>query len=141
MLSRVGSRCAPGTRYEYCTADSQVLDWVRERATGVPFAPAVAQLWRDLGCVADAAVAVDGEGVALAGGGLAAAARDWARIGLLQLDGTAPDGRRLLEPVLGRTSRPGRSCRSCAPAGCPPRCPRTSVSATTGGRWTGAATG
>jgi CubicO group peptidase (beta-lactamase class C family) len=107
VLSRVGSRCAAGTRYEYCTADSQVLDWVRERATDVPFAPAVAQLWRDLGCVADAAVAVDGEGVALAGGGLAAAARDWARIGLLQLDGTAPDGRRLLEPSwVHESSRP-----------------------------------
>jgi CubicO group peptidase (beta-lactamase class C family) len=107
VLLRVGSRCAPGIRYEYCTADSQVLDWVRERATGVPFAPAVAELWRDLGCVADAAIAVDGEGVALAGGGLAAAARDWARIGLLQLDGTAPDGRRLLEPSwVHESSRP-----------------------------------
>jgi CubicO group peptidase (beta-lactamase class C family) len=84
-----------------------VLDWVRERATDVPFAPAVAQLWRELGCVADAAIAVDGEGVALAGGGLAAAARDWARIGLLQLDGTAPDGRRLLEPSwVHESSRP-----------------------------------
>jgi len=107
VLGRVGSRCAAGTRYEYCTADSQVLDWVRERATGVPFAPALAQLWRDLGCATDAAVAVDGEGVALAGGGLAAAARDWARIGLLQLDGTAPDGRRLLEPSwVHESSRP-----------------------------------
>ena len=107
VLLRVGSRCAAGTRYEYCTADSQVLDWVRERTTGVPFAPALAQLWRDLGCVTDAAIAVDGEGVALAGGGLAAAARDWSRIGLLQLDGTAPDGRRLLESSwVHESSRP-----------------------------------
>lgn len=107
VLLRVGPRCAPGTRYEYCTADSQVLDWVRERATGVPFAPALAGLWRDLGCEADAAVAVDGEGVAFAGGGLAATTRDWARIGLPQLDGTAPDGRRLLEPSwVHESSRP-----------------------------------
>jgi CubicO group peptidase (beta-lactamase class C family) len=118
VLLRVGSRCAAGTRYEYCTADSQVLDWVRERATGVPFAPALAQLWRDLGCVTDAAIAVDGEGVALAGGGLAAAARDWSRIGLLQLDGTAPDGRRLLE-----TSWVHESSRPQLPFLCPGRLP------------------
>ena len=97
VLAGVGRRCAPGTRYEYCTADSQALDWVRERASGVPFLPAVARLWSDLGCTADAAVAVDGDGVALAGGGLAATARDWARIGLLQLDGCADDGTRLLD--------------------------------------------
>jgi CubicO group peptidase (beta-lactamase class C family) len=97
LLARVASRCPPGTRFAYCTADSQVLDWVRERATGVPFPAALRQLWRDLGGTADAAVAVDAEGVALAGGGVAAAARDWARIGLLQIDGRVPGGRRLLD--------------------------------------------
>jgi CubicO group peptidase (beta-lactamase class C family) len=98
VLGRVGSRSAPGTRYEYCTADSQVLDWVRERATGTPFPSATAELWRDLGCTADATVAVDGDGVALAGGGVAATALDWARIGRLQVDGTLAGGERLLDP-------------------------------------------
>jgi 6-aminohexanoate-oligomer exohydrolase len=97
VLSRVGTRCAPGTRFEYCTADSQVLDWVRERATGVPFPEALQQLWADLGATADAVVAVDGDGVALAGGGVAAVATDWARIGLLQVHGALPDGRHLLD--------------------------------------------
>jgi CubicO group peptidase (beta-lactamase class C family) len=69
LLTRVGARCPPGTRFAYCTADSQVLDWVRERATGVSFPEALAGLWRDMGCTEDAVVAVDGEGVALAGGG------------------------------------------------------------------------
>lgn len=97
VLARVGARCAPGTRFEYCTADSQVLDWVRERATGTPFPAALSDLWRQLGCVRDAVVAVDGDGVALAGGGVAAAALDWARVGLLQVDGTLPDGTHLLD--------------------------------------------
>jgi CubicO group peptidase (beta-lactamase class C family) len=97
LLASVGRGCAPGLRHAYNTADSQVLDWVRERATGLPFVPALAALWRDLGCVEDGVVAVDGDGVALAGGGLAAAAGDWARIGLLQVDGTAPGGTRLLD--------------------------------------------
>jgi 6-aminohexanoate-oligomer exohydrolase len=91
LLRRVGARAAPGTRFEYCTADSQVLDWVRERATGVRFPAACARLWAALGCAADAAIAVDGDGVALAGGGLAATVRDWARIGMLQVDGTVMD--------------------------------------------------
>src|SRR5207253_2015251 len=85
------------TRFTYCTADSQVLDWVRERATGRSYAADLARLWADLGCTRDAAVAVDGLGVALAGGGLAATARDWARVAVLAVDGVAPSGLRLLD--------------------------------------------
>ncbi len=87
LLREVGSRCPPGTRYEYNTADSQVLDWARERATGVPFADAARKLLGDLGSNQPIAVAVDGDGVALAGGGLAMTTRDWARVGLLQCHG------------------------------------------------------
>ena len=97
LLARVGRRCPPGTRYAYCTADSQVLDWVRERATGTPFRDALAGLWRAMGCTEDAVVAVDGDGVAMAGGGVAAAAVDWARVGMLQIDGSLPGGDRLLD--------------------------------------------
>jgi CubicO group peptidase (beta-lactamase class C family) len=106
LLGTVRSRAVPGTRYEYCTADSQVLDWMRERATGTPFPAACAWLWAALGAEADAAVSVDGDGVALAGGGLAATALDWARIGLLQVDGR-PGGERLLAPAwVDAASRP-----------------------------------
>jgi CubicO group peptidase (beta-lactamase class C family) len=106
LLTRVGARCPPGTRFAYCTADSQVLDWVRERATGVSFPEALAGLWRDMGCTEDAVVAVDGEGVALAGGGVAAAAGDWARVGLLQIDGTVPGARLLDRSWVETASRP-----------------------------------
>ena len=98
LLRQVRSGAAPGTRFSYCTADSQVLDWVRERATGRSYAEDLARLWDDLGCTHDAVVAVDGARVALAGGGLAATSRDWARVALLAVDGLAPDGRRLLDP-------------------------------------------
>ncbi len=89
---------APGTRFSYCTADSQVLDWVRERATGRAYADDVARLWQDLGCTHDAAVAVDGAGVAMAGGGLAATARDWAKVALLAVAGGNDRGESLLDP-------------------------------------------
>jgi CubicO group peptidase (beta-lactamase class C family) len=87
LLARVRPRHPPGARFAYCTADSQALDWVRERATGLGFLDAIGELWRRLGCTDDAMVAVDGDGVAMAGGGVAAAAGDWARVGLLQIDG------------------------------------------------------
>jgi CubicO group peptidase (beta-lactamase class C family) len=95
----------PGTRWEYSTADSQVLDWVREQATGRAFADDLARLWSDLGCVADAYVAVDGRGVALAGGGLAATARSWARLG--SAAATAPWSDAAAVPAYPFT-RPGR---------------------------------
>ncbi len=97
LLAEVRAGVAPATRFAYCTADSQVLDWVRERATGRSFADDLALLWTDLGCTTDAAVGVDGSGVALAGGALAATARDWARLALLAVDGTGPRGRLLDE--------------------------------------------
>ncbi|TGN63807.1 class C beta-lactamase-related serine hydrolase [Nocardioides eburneiflavus] len=96
LLDHVGPGTVAGTRYAYCTADSQVLDWVRERATGRTFSDDLTRLWADLGCADDACVGIDGRGVALAGGALAATARDWARLAMLAVDGTTPEGRRLL---------------------------------------------
>jgi len=119
LLGTMRPRFAPGTRYAYCTADSQVLDWVRERATGATFVDALSELWRVLGCTHDAFVALDAPGddggVPMAGGGLAAASTDWARFGMLQADGTF-DGRRVLSAAWVEASsapatpftRPGR---------------------------------
>jgi CubicO group peptidase (beta-lactamase class C family) len=97
LLRRVGPGEPPASRFSYCTADSQVLDWVRERATGLSYADDLALLWQALGCRHDAYVAVDGTGVALAGGGLAAAARDWALVARLAVDGCSERGERLLD--------------------------------------------
>ncbi len=96
LLGGIGARSAPGTRWEYSTADSQVLDWVRERATGAPYDVALGELWLTLGCTSDGYVGTDGAGVPMAGGSLVATARDWARIGLLQVDGSVAG-----EQVLG----------------------------------------
>lgn len=100
LLTGIGPADPPGTRYQYCTADSQVLDWVRERATGLAYPDAVTLLWSTLGATCGAIVGLDGDGVAMAGGALAATTRDWARIGLLQLDGTVGGrgGQRVLDP-------------------------------------------
>ena len=106
LLAAVDPQDPPGTRWEYSTADSQVLDWVRERATGTTYTDGLAELWRVLGCVRDAVVGVDAAGVALAGGGLAACAEDWLRLAALQLTGTAYDARVLGPDWVERSSTP-----------------------------------
>lgn len=82
----------PGTRYAYCSPDSMVLDWVRERATGRTFPEALAEVWHLIGAERPAVVGLDAPseqgGTAMAAAALGATARDWARIGYLQVDGT-----------------------------------------------------
>ena len=108
LLAEIESLDPPGTRWEYNTADSQVLDWLRERATGTTFVEAMTGLFGDLDCVRDAVVAVDADGVALAGGGLAACAEDWLRLAALQLTGTAYDVRVLDPEWVSRSSAPSQ---------------------------------
>jgi CubicO group peptidase (beta-lactamase class C family) len=95
LLRTVAPGQPPGTRYAYCSPDSMVLDWVRERATGHSFAEALADVWQIVGAERPAVVGLDapadGGGVAVAAGALAMTARDWARIGWLQIEGRWDD--------------------------------------------------
>jgi CubicO group peptidase (beta-lactamase class C family) len=113
LLATIPGGHPPGTRYAYCSPDSMVLDWVRERATGQPFAEALGDLWRLVGAERPAVVGLDAPadegGIAMAAAALAVTARDWARIGLLQVDGLW-DGQRVVEPDWSEaSSRPERS--------------------------------
>ncbi len=106
LLATMAAQDPPGTRWVYSTADSQVLDWVRERATGAGYFAALTELWQTLGCVRNAVVGVDAEDVPLAGGGLAACAEDWLRLAALQLTGTAYGTRVLGHDWVRRSSTP-----------------------------------
>ena len=102
----------PGSRYAYCTPDSLVLDWARERATGQSFQAALAALWATVEAERPAVIGLDQPdergGVAMAGGALAAAARDWARLGTLQIDGRWA-GRQVISPAwVNASSKPER---------------------------------
>ncbi len=105
-LRTVPAAAPAGRRFEYCTADSLVLDWVRERATGESFTVAVGRLWHMLGAESPALVGVDGEFVPMAGAALAATARDWARVGALQVDGCRRGRRVLSREWVELSSRP-----------------------------------
>jgi hypothetical protein len=102
----------PGSRYAYCTPDSLVLDWARERATGERFHDALARLWATIGAERPAVVGLDQPaehgGVAMAGGALAATARDWARIGALQIDGQWSGRQVVSGEWVDASSRPSR---------------------------------
>jgi CubicO group peptidase (beta-lactamase class C family) len=113
LLGAIPGGHPPGSRYAYCSPDSMVLEWVRERATGQPFADALGDLWRLVGAEQPGVVGMDAPadqgGVAMAAAALAVSARDWARIGLLQVDGRWDDGQVIESDWLGASSRPERS--------------------------------
>jgi CubicO group peptidase (beta-lactamase class C family) len=102
----------PGSRYAYCTPDSLALDWARERATGERFQAALARLWVAVEAERPAIVGLDQParqgGVAMAGGSLAATARDWARIGMLQIDGRWRGRQLVRHSWVQASSRPER---------------------------------
>lgn len=108
LLREVPAGRPPGTAFTYCTADSLVLDWVRERATGLDFTTHLGELWDAVGAEHPATVGLDGPGgVARAGGALAATPRDWARLGWLQIDGRWGDRQVVPRPWADASSRPG----------------------------------
>jgi CubicO group peptidase (beta-lactamase class C family) len=113
----------PGSRYAYCTPDSLALDWARERATGESFPAAVGELWAAIGAETPAVIGLDqaaeAGGIAMAGGSLAATARDWARLGSLQVDGRWGGQQLVSRSWVDASSRPERDFL------CPGRLPST----------------
>jgi CubicO group peptidase (beta-lactamase class C family) len=87
----------PGTYNRYNTTDTHVLGMVVRGATGRSLSEYLREkLWDPLGAEADAFWVVDSAGAELAGGGLNAVLRDYARLGELYRNGGAWKGRRLL---------------------------------------------
>ncbi|MFD1199252.1 serine hydrolase domain-containing protein [Brucella gallinifaecis] len=77
-----------GTLNQYVSADTQVLALVLEGATGVPIQSYFQdRLWSKLGAEADAYWLIDPKGEVVAAGGLNAVLRDFARFGLLYMNG------------------------------------------------------
>jgi len=91
----------PGEKFNYSTAETQLLGMLLRSVTGKTQADYLTEkLWRPLGMSHDATWLLDRhgpDGVEVAGCCLNAAVRDYARIGQLYLrDGIGPDGTRIL---------------------------------------------
>jgi CubicO group peptidase (beta-lactamase class C family) len=79
-----------GDQFTYRSADTDLLGWVCERASGTRMADLVSErIWVPIGAEADAEITCDSVGTAIHDGGISATARDLARFGLLLLE----DGR------------------------------------------------
>jgi hypothetical protein len=79
-----------GGPFDYRSVLTDVLGWVVERAAGGRFADVVSgTLWAPMGAEFDAEITVDGEGHAMADGGVCCTLRDLARFGELMRRGGA----------------------------------------------------
>jgi hypothetical protein len=88
---------AHGSLFQYRSIETDVLGFVLEAATGCRLSEVVSDLlWSKLGAEESACFTVDAAGFPSADGGFNATLRDYARFGLLHLDGGLANGRRIL---------------------------------------------
>ncbi len=83
-MSAVGPHGGP---FVYRSADTDMLGWVCERASGVRMADLISDLiWKPVGAEFEAEITCDGVGSAIHDGGMSATARDVARFGQMLLE-------------------------------------------------------
>jgi len=86
-----------GGHFKYLSANTDLLGWVIERASGRSFAALVSELlWKPMGAEDGAFITLDNEVLPRCTGGLCMTARDLARIGQLMLAGGRRDGRPII---------------------------------------------
>jgi CubicO group peptidase (beta-lactamase class C family) len=90
-INTLGRAHKPGTFNHYASINTQLLGILLSRVTGKTVTDYMTQkLWHPLGMESEGQWTLDEEGLELTMGGLAASARDYAKLGLLYLN----DGRR-----------------------------------------------
>ncbi len=86
-----------GGPFRYVSANSELLGWAIERATGQTFAQLVSDLlWKPMGAEAPAYITLDRRGAPRCTGGMCMTARDLARIGQLMIQGGVRAGRQVI---------------------------------------------
>jgi CubicO group peptidase (beta-lactamase class C family) len=88
---------APGEKFSYSSAETQVLGLVLRAATGRTLADYLsAKIWQPMGAEADASWAMDKGGYEAAYFAVNATVRDYGRLGMLLANDGAFDGRRII---------------------------------------------
>jgi CubicO group peptidase (beta-lactamase class C family) len=107
-LATLGSAGAHGGEFSYRSADSDMLGWACERASGVRLADLISALiWQPIGAERDAEITCDPLGSAIPDGGISATARDLARFGQMLVDDGLVRGRTVVpEAWLADVRRP-----------------------------------
>lgn len=108
FLERLQGSGGHGTAFQYCSATTDVLAWVLERAADMPYARLLeTKLWQNLGAEDDAVITVDNRGTPYACAGISMRLRDLARFGRLILDDGRIDGRQVIPEEWIRTTAQG----------------------------------
>jgi len=98
VLAQFNDRdAAPGTRFQYASAETEVLGLVLTAATGMPAARYLeTRIWQPMGAEADATWMTDRQGQEATYCCLSAVLRDWARFALLLAHDGAWNGRQIV---------------------------------------------
>ena len=96
-LITLGREGPHGGVFTYRSADTDMLGWVCERASGTRMADLISALiWRPVGAERDAEITCDPLGSAIHDGGVSATARDLARFGQMLIDDGAAGSRQVV---------------------------------------------
>jgi CubicO group peptidase (beta-lactamase class C family) len=86
-LTTLGQASSHGGEFTYRSADSDMLGWACERASGTRMADLISALiWQPMGAERDGEITCDPLGSAIHDGGVSATARDLARFGQMLID-------------------------------------------------------
>ncbi len=97
-----------GEAFKYRSIETDVAAWALERAGGQSLAGMLSdRIWQHIGAERDGFFTVDAAGTALADGGFNATMRDYARFGLMMLEGGAVGDRQVVPEAWVRASARG----------------------------------
>ncbi len=118
FLPTIARRGNHGEAFIYRSPNTEVLGWLIARVTGKrPEVVLQERIWDRLGAEADASIALDPAGAAVASGGLNCRLRDLARFGeMIRLDGTY-NGHRIVPAAVIADIRRGGNPAAFVPAG------------------------